>query len=264
MSFTPNATPAPSAAAPSFRRRAGICVRLEKPAEPVPNHGSRRIGERVSVRVETDPSHPGLWPKSGGARKPLVMRVGEKLRRVSDRVIAASSLIPDDPVLDVRAFPWTAALRANWREIRDEAVAVAPAIDASRAQSGAWLSFALHGCPRTAALVAAIPNLNSAFFSILAPGMHIPAHSGVTKGLITCHLGLIVTRDGDARMRLGDRIVRWAEGETLVFDDTQRHEIWNDTNTPFIILRLQIARPLRQPGRWLADIVLGRGSPSSG
>src|SRR3546814_4735954 len=73
-------------------------------------------------------------------------------------------------------------------------------------------------CPRTATLVAGIPNLNSAFFSILAPGTHIPDHRGVTKGLITCHLGLIVPRDGDVRMRIGDRIVRWAEGETLVLD----------------------------------------------
>src|SRR3546814_18910846 len=46
-----------------------------------------------------------------------------------------------------------------------------------------------------------------------------------TKGLLTCHLGLIVPRDGDVRMRIGDRIIRW-EGETLVFDDTHPHEVW--------------------------------------
>ncbi|MGC6727993.1 aspartyl/asparaginyl beta-hydroxylase domain-containing protein, partial [Escherichia coli] len=82
-------------------------------------------------------------------------------------------------------------------------------------------------CPHTSQLIEQIPGLNSAIFSILAPGTHIPAHRGVTKGLITCHLGLVVPRDGDVRMRIGNRTVRWAEGETLVFDDTYDHEVWN-------------------------------------
>ena len=103
----------------------------------------------------------------------------------------------------------------------------------------------------------AIPGLNSAFFSILAPGTHIPDHRGVTKGLITCHLGLIVPRDGDVRMRVHDRIVRWAEGETLVFDDTYQHEVWNETNGTRVVLLIQFERPLRQPGKWFADLFMG-------
>jgi aspartyl/asparaginyl beta-hydroxylase (cupin superfamily) len=102
-----------------------------------------------------------------------------------------------------------------------------------------------------------IPGLNSAFFSILAPGTHIPDHRGVTKGLITCHLGLIVPRDGDVRMRVDDRVVRWAEGETLVFDDTYRHEVWNDTAGTRVVLLIQFERPLRNPGKWFADLFLG-------
>ncbi len=131
-----------------------------------------------------------------------------------------------------------------------------------------WRSFFLWGysypiednlaqCPKTAAVVARIPDLNSAFFSILAPGTHIPAHRGVTKGLITCHLGLIVPRDGDVRMRVDDRIVRWAEGETLVFDDTYDHEVWNETAGTRVVLLIQFERPLRRPGKWIADLFLG-------
>jgi aspartyl/asparaginyl beta-hydroxylase (cupin superfamily) len=44
----------------------------------------------------------------------------------------------------------------------------------------------------TAALVRQIPDLNSAFFSILEPGATIPRHRGVTRGPVTCHLGLII------------------------------------------------------------------------
>ena len=37
-------------------------------------------------------------------------------------------------------------------------------------------------CPKTAAGLSKVPGLNSAFFSILAPGKHIPRHRGITKG----------------------------------------------------------------------------------
>ena len=212
--------------------------------------------------------------------RPLIISVGKHLRGVFDRLIASSSLVSNDPILDVRAFSWTQMLRENWEVIREEAAAVALRGEASPslatispdhrsiAEVNKWRSFFLWGygyriednaarCPRTAALVERIPGLNSAFFSILAPGTRIPRHRGVTKGLITCHLGLIVPRDGDARMRVHDRIVRWAEGETLVFDDTYSHEVWNDTAGTRVVLLIQFERPLRNPGRWFADLFLG-------
>lgn len=222
---------------------------------------------------------PGTERKAE-ANRPLIIRVGKHLRGVFDRLIASSSLVPNDPVLDVRTFPWTQMLRENWQAIRAEAEAVALCGRASPslstispdhraiAQADMWRSFFIWGygyriddnadrCPRTAALVERIPGLNSAFFSILAPGTHIPAHRGVTKGLITCHLGLIVPRDGDVRMRVRDRIVRWAEGETLVFDDTYDHEVWNDTDGTRVVLLIQFGRPLRNPGKWFADLFMG-------
>ncbi len=222
---------------------------------------------------------PGSEMKAERGR-PLIITIGKALRGVFDRVIAASSQVPNDPVLDARTFAWTAILRENWQAIRDEAVAVALRGEASPslatispdhrsiAEIDKWRSFFLWGygfpidenlvrCPRTAALVGAIPGLNSAFFSILAPGTHIPEHRGVTKGLITCHLALIVPQDGDVRMRVDDRIVRWTEGETLVFDDTYQHEVWNDTAETRVVLLIQFERPLRQPGKWFADFFLG-------
>lgn len=217
--------------------------------------------------------------------RPFLIKYGKHLRGVFDRFIARFSLVPNDPVLDVRDFAWTEALRANWQAIRAEAIAaalaphLAPSLSVispdhrAIAPVNKWRSYFLYGygyfvrenldrCPETARLVEAIPGLNSAFFSILAPGTHIPAHRGVTKGLITCHLGLIVPRDGDARMRVGDRILRWAEGETLVFDDTYDHEVWNDTSGTRVVLLVQFRRPLRQPGRWFVDRFLAwiRGS----
>lgn len=215
--------------------------------------------------------------KAGGKR-PIIIRYGKYLRGFFDRLIASSSLVSNDPVLDVRDFPWTQHLRDNWQAIRDEAIAAAldnasPSLSSISPDHRAiapvdmWRSYFLWGygyrieeniarCPRTVAAMARIPNLNSAFFSILAPGTHIPAHRGVTKGLITCHLGLIVPRDGDVRMRVDDRIFRWAEGETLVFDDTYDHEVWNDTGNTRVVLLIQFRRPLRNPGKWISDTFL--------
>ena len=221
---------------------------------------------------------PGA-PMEAERNRPLVIRAGKHLRGVFDRLIASSSLVANDPVLDVRDFGWTQILREHWQTIRDEAIAVALRGEAapslatispdhrSIAEVNKWRSFFIWGygyriddnadrCPRTSALVERIPGLNSAFFSILAPGTHIPEHRGVTKGLITCHLGLIVPRDGDVRMRVHDRVVRWAEGETLVFDDTYQHEVWNDTDGTRVVLLIQFERPLRQPGRWIANFFL--------
>lgn len=230
----------------------------------------------VAPRVPASALQSPLEPERS---RPLAIRIGKRLRGVFDRLIATFSLVTNDPVLDMRDFAWTAALRENWRAIRDEALGVALQGDAAPslavispdhraiARVGQWKSFFLSGygcaideniarCPATATAVARIPGLNTAVFSILAPGAHIPDHRGVTKGLLTCHLGLIVPRDGDVRMRIGDRIVRWAEGETLVFDDTYSHEVWNDTSGTRVVLLIQFARPLRRPGRIVADLVL--------
>ncbi|MEG3082965.1 aspartyl/asparaginyl beta-hydroxylase domain-containing protein [Sphingomonas sp. PB2P12] len=259
-------------------------------------------GRKVEMTVEAELGQSAMWrdrgapsvrrhalmpdPRFAGVSmiaepaRPLIIRVGKHLRGVFDRMIESSSLVANDPVLDVRDFAWTAELREHWAAIRDEAVRVALQGDASPslatispdhrsiAELGKWRSFFLYGygypieeslarCPQTAAAVARIPGLNSALFSILAPGTHIPEHRGVTKGLLTCHLGLIVPRDGDVRMRLHDRTVRWAEGETLVFDDTYQHQVWNDTSGTRVVLLIQFARPLRNPGKWIADMLLG-------
>ena len=57
-------------------------------------------------------------------------------------------------------------------------------------------------------------------------------------------------------MRIGGRVVRWAEGETLVFDETRPHEVWNDTAEARVVLVVRFRRPLRPPVRWLADLLV--------
>ena len=99
-------------------------------------------------------------------------------------------------------------------------------------------------------MLEAVPNLQTAWFSILAPGYHIPAHRGVSKGIIRAHLGLIIPRDAEkCRIRVGDQIKVWRPGEIFVFDDTYEHEVWNDTEDERVILLFDVDRPMRFWGR---------------
>lgn len=214
-------------------------------------------------------------PPAAAGRRPLAAAIGGRLLGGADRLIRASSLVPDEPVLDMRDFGWTAALRRDWRAIREEAHGVAlatgvPATSADRRAArevpigrpdrrtgdGDAESDGSPRCPRTIAALAGVPALAGAVFSVLEPGTHLPARRGATKGLVTCDLGLIVPRDGDVRMRVADRVVRWAEGETLVFDDSYEHEAWNAAGSACVILRVRFQRPLAQPARWIADRLL--------
>ncbi|WP_343887830.1 aspartyl/asparaginyl beta-hydroxylase domain-containing protein [Sphingomonas oligophenolica] len=223
----------------------------------------------TSEAIEREP------PLRADPGRPFLIKYGKHLRGVCDWLIARCSLISTEPVLNVGDFPWTALLRDNWEAIRDEAVAAAlekpsPSLanispdHRAIAAVDKWRSFFLWGygyliqenlgqCPVTTSVMARIPGLNTAFFSILAPGTHIPPHRGVTKGLITCHLGLIIPQKGDVGMRVRDRIVHWSDGGVLVFDDTFDHEVWNDTDGTRVVLLLQVRRPLKQPGKWFVD-----------
>ena len=232
-------------------------------------------------------AHRGLWQvdatvgqQTARARPSRLFRIGKKLRHKVSAVVARSSRVGDRPVYDSALFPWVAELEARWPEIRLELEkilvrrdAIPPLASISPdhrriAPPAKWKSFFLQGygyrveenirrCPKTAAAIAAIPGLNSAFFSILDPGTHIPRHRGVTKAILTAHLGLIVpARRESCRMSLDDRILHWEEGRTLVFDDTFHHEVWNDSDQLRAVLLIQFRRPVGLLGRLVGGLFL--------
>ena len=212
--------------------------------------------------------------------RPLHYRFAKKQRHSVNRIIAKNSLISNAPVLDPADFDWTNLLTENWGDIQSEAKAIyrhRHAIPPLREispdhrrimKNDTWRSFFLVGyghreegnikrAPRTAAIIDQIPGLNSAFFSILAPGAVIVPHRGVTKAFLTMHLGLVVPKDREkCWMRVDDQRLLWKEGEALIFDDTYEHEVRNDTEETRIILLCQVRRPLSAPGKWLASGML--------
>ena len=213
-------------------------------------------------------------------RRRRTIEAGHALTRAIAHLQAAQSLVGDPPIVDAGRFGFVAPLEAEWRAIRDEALeilryrtAIPLFEEVSTDQKGIsrgniWRTFFLWGfgepvagacrrAPKTAALLAAVPNLQTAFLSILEPGSHIPPHRGLTKGPLTCHLGLIVPADRDnCRIHIDDRVQHWEEGRIFVFDDTRRHEVWNMTGEMRVVLLFHVDRPMRGLGRALHRLFL--------
>lgn len=207
------------------------------------------------------------------ARWLLIKRIGKPIVRTIDRLMASQSLVGNPEVYDKGLFPWVADLEAAAPAIRAELdrllehrerlprfADIQPDQDKINPDAG-WKTFFFGGlgvrsehnrelCPNTSRALDAIPNVELALFSILAPGLHIPRHAGVTKGLIRCHLALKVPKDREkVVMHIGDTHFHWEEGKAVVFDDTFKHEVHNDTDEERVVLLLDTRRPMRWPGR---------------
>lgn len=198
-----------------------------------------------------------------GAITPIVKKL--------ESLVPKYSKVGDSVFFSKEHFPWADELEANWHVIRKELDQVLPYTDSLPnfhdisprqqriAGDNLWKTYFFYAfgyrskkncdrCPETWKLLQRIPGMKVAFFSILAPGKHIPEHSGKHKGIIRYHLGLIVPEPkANCRIRVSDQIAYWEEGKSLLFDDTFPHEVWNDTEGYRVVLFLDIARPLRFP-----------------
>jgi aspartyl/asparaginyl beta-hydroxylase (cupin superfamily) len=114
-------------------------------------------------------------------------------------------------------------------------------------KNGGRLEEHLARCPQTAALLAEAPLADvpgqapTAFFSVLEPNTHIPAHTGVTNTRLVVHVPLVVP--AGCRFRVGSETREWKAGSAWVFDDTIEHEAWNDSDQPRAILIIDTWNP---------------------
>jgi aspartyl/asparaginyl beta-hydroxylase (cupin superfamily) len=82
----------------------------------------------------------------------------------------------------------------------------------------------------------------NAMFSALAPGAHIPPHTGETNARLVAHLPLVVPEKCNYRVGFDWR--QWREGKCWVFDDTLEHEARNDSDQLRVILMFDVWNPL--------------------
>jgi ornithine lipid ester-linked acyl 2-hydroxylase len=171
-------------------------------------------------------------------------------------------------VFDPASFPWVSGVEREWRAIRAELDEVLQRPDdipqfsdispdqVHLTQYGKWKTFFFFAygarveencrrCPETSRILRTIPGVQTAFFSILEPHMHIAPHCGPYGGVLRYHLALRVPRPpGACRIRVADRTLSWEEGKSLVFDDTYEHEAWNDADAQRVVLFVDFERPL--------------------
>jgi tetratricopeptide (TPR) repeat protein len=184
--------------------------------------------------------------------------------------------LPADEFFERRHFPWLSALEAQTDAIRDELfgilagnggpvrpyVTMKPGTPENKWSplNGSLAWGAMHlwkdgrrddavcaRAPRTAAAVEALPlsdlpgRTPTVFFSILQPGAHLPAHTGVSNVRSIVHLPLIVPPG--CGFRVGGDTRSWQEGHAWVFDDTIEHEAWNRSDQLRAILILDVWNP---------------------
>ena len=210
----------------------------------------------------------------------LVFHYGKRLVRLSAHIYYSQSKVGDAPVFDRQHFPFLEDFESNGQTIRDEVKeilrhreAVPLFHEVSPDQAGIskgqnWRTFILYGfgerlekncarAPVTANLLSKVPNIQTAWFSIVSPGYKIPPHKGVTTGILRAHLGLIVPKDAsNCTMTVGDKVCVWQPGKAFVFDDTYRHEVCNNTNEERVILIFDFNRPMRLWGRVLNNTII--------
>ncbi|WP_304560022.1 aspartyl/asparaginyl beta-hydroxylase domain-containing protein [Sphingomonas immobilis] len=188
--------------------------------------------------------------------------------------------LPADEFFDRDHFPWLADLEAQTDVIRAEIaavlaedaaairpyVAMAPGTPANKwsplDRSLDWGAMHLWKdgqrddavcarVPRTAAIVETLPlsdlpgRTPTVFFSLLRPGAHLPAHTGVSNVRTIVHLPLIVPPG--CAFRVGGETREWREGEAFAFDDTIEHEAWNRSDQIRAILILDVWNPYITP-----------------
>ena len=104
----------------------------------------------------------------------------------------------------------------------------------------------LQRCPTVAALLDEAPEVVSVILSFLAPGKHVPEHRGPFRGILRIHLMLSMPCDGNGVsacvMNIDGVPYRLDDGESLLWDDTYRHEVWNRSNQVRIALLLDVWR----------------------
>jgi beta-hydroxylase len=190
-----------------------------------------------------------------------------------------ASKVGQDPVLDNAKFDWIPVIEAATDDILAELhnIQATENIPSTHdilenqvvlSDDDQWKLFFHYGygyrderncklCPATDRAVQSVAGLQSVMYSILEPGKRLRPHRGPYNGLLRYHLGLIIPDDGmTCGLRVAEESCHWQVGQSLVFDDTNDHEAWNDSDKQRVVLFLDFERPLRFPINYLNKFVL--------
>ncbi|MEB1527516.1 aspartyl/asparaginyl beta-hydroxylase domain-containing protein [Xanthomonas sp. WHRI 7945] len=180
------------------------------------------------------------------------------------------------PVIDAGYLAGISVLRTHWPQIRAEALALHASgeLDATSQPGSAgyhdlgfrtfykrgWKKFYLtwYGaphrsaqrlCPQTLRLLAQVPGIRGAMFSVLPPGAELSLHADPLACSLRYHLGLATPNDAGCFINVDGHALSWRDGQDFVFDETYPHFARNDTNALRLILMCDVERPMHVAGR---------------
>lgn len=188
------------------------------------------------------------------------------VRKLYDKRISGPSVLDSETY-----FPAAPRFTEHWQTIRDEALGIAANLgqvprfhelmpsqaDISANDQRDWRMYVLKAygipfkknlapCPTLAQLLSETPDVLSATFSFLTPHKHIPRHRGPFRGIIRYYLGLSIPTASDGRpsaiLSLDDTEHLIGNGESLLWDDTYPHEVWNNSDQVRIALLMDVRR----------------------
>lgn len=192
--------------------------------------------------------------------------VTQQMRRLYDRHISTPSVLDE-----AQYFVGASSFLNRWETLRDEALQVARNLQqvprfhelmAEQAEISAndgkdWRVFLLKAygveirrnmemCPELARLVRDNPDVLSATLSFLAPHKHIPRHRGPFRGILRFYMGLDVPVDARGEVQtvlaIEDIEHKIGSGQSILWDDTYPHEVWNRSDAMRIALLLDVRR----------------------
>lgn len=247
-------------------------VQIARHAEQMYQRITAQLESHVRARLE-EAGHA----QGGSSRfaQSIEILMGKKQRYVQEPRAYFFPELPNIQFFDRESFSWLAALEAATPEITaelEQLLAANQAFEPYIRQSAdvptrqdhpllnnaAWSAFFLwkdgapvpdnaERCPKTLAALAATPlcripgRTPSILFSRLAPGAHIPPHTGFLNTRLICHLPLVVPPS--CYLRVGNEQREWRAGEAWVFDDTIEHEAMNRSDRSRVVLIFDIWRP---------------------
>jgi aspartyl/asparaginyl beta-hydroxylase (cupin superfamily) len=110
--------------------------------------------------------------------------------------------------------------------------------------------------PKTFNLVKSMPNIHTAFISVIKTSKKIPYHVGPYKGLLRFHLPLINDYPDQSYLQVENKKLYWNPHNPFLFDDTFKHKVDKFDKGLRVVLICDVERNLPQPLCWLNKKVL--------
>jgi aspartate beta-hydroxylase len=175
-----------------------------------------------------------------------VTRAYPAIRKEFEQVLAGGLNLPQYHDVDSGERGISNATPKRWNVFMLEVMGHRPALNRAR-------------CPETCRVLAQVPNLIQAFFSILEPGKSIPEHEGPYLGYLRYHLGLRVPADDPPKLVVNRQDYQWKEGDAVLFDDSWPHSVVNISKDIRAVLIVDVRRPLPAAAdllnRFITDVI---------